>query len=399
MAQVSTAVPTGPGDGAAEAAGPEAPVTTGSGTTEPAQERRSGGARPMRIVVGVIGMVLTAWIVCNGFLAFAYYPGWFLNSKVIIGILAIVIGIGGSILFFRFLNMAIEGLPPRMSEGFIPYAFLLPGFSLIGLMLLYPTIQTIVYSFANEDSTQWVGLKNYTTIFSDGNFWQALLNNFLWILIVPALTVGFGLLVAVLADKLSPTGEKVSKSMIFLPMAISFVGASTIWGLIYAFNQTGLLNAILGSFGIAPKAWMQVSDGRLNSLLLMVILIWLQTGFAMVLLSSAIKGVPEDTVEAGRMDGAGEARIFWQIVLPQVKGTIVAVFITVLILVLKVFDIIYVMTNGRDKTDVIARLFFDKLFAQSQAGQASAIVVVLLILVLPILIYQVRSFRAEEANR
>lgn len=385
MAEVSA-----PADTAA-AAPPPAPVA------EDARPRSS--ARPARLVIGTLGMVITAYLVCNAFLALAYYPQWFFFSKPLIGFLGIVLGIGGAMVFFRFLNMTVEGLPARMSEGLIPYAFLLPGLSLIGLILLYPTIQTIVYSFANADSTQWVGLENYRTIFGSGDFWQAILNNVLWIIIVPTLTVAFGLAVAVLADKLSPLGERSTKSFIFLPMAISFVGASTIWGLVYAFNATGLLNAVLGIVGIEPQAWMQISDGRLNSLLLMAILIWLQTGFAMVLLSSAIKGVPEDTIEAGRMDGAGEARIFWQVVLPQVRTTIIAVFITVLILVMKVFDIIYVMTSGRDRTDVIARLFFDKLFAQSQAGQASAIVVVLLVLVIPILIYQVRAFRAEEANR
>ena len=207
-----------------------------------------------------------------------------------------------------------------------------------------------------------------------------------------------------LADKLSPQGEKISKSLIFLPMSISFVGASTIWGLIYTFrapdtNQTGLLNAILVGLGGDPQPWLQIDSARLNSLLLMVILIWLQTGFAMVLISSAIKGVPEDTIEAGRMDGASEIRIFWQVVFPQVRPTLLAVFITVLILVLKVFDIIYVMTNGRDNSDVIANLFFRKLFVEQQAGQASAIVVVLLLMVVPILIFQVRSYKAQEANR
>jgi alpha-glucoside transport system permease protein len=192
--------------------------------------------------------------------------------------------------------------------------------------------------------------------------------------------------------------------MIFLPMSISFVGASAIWGLIYAFrppgtSQTGLLNAVVVALGGEPQAWLQIDTARLNSLLLMVILVWLQTGFAMVLISSAIKGVPEDTIEAGRMDGAGETRIFWQIIFPQVRPTLLAVFITVLILVLKVFDIIYVMTNGRDNSDVIANLFFRKLFVDQQAGQASAIVVVLLVLIIPILIYQVRSFKAQEANR
>ena len=384
-------------------------TTTAARSKEPAPEtetrRRAGSpARPALLIVGAIGLVVTAWLVCNAFLAFAYRPEWFLHSKILIGLLGLVFGIGGAIVFFRFLNMVVEGMPSRLSEGLIPYAFLLPALSLLGLMLIYPTVQTVVYSFANADSTDWVGLENYTTIFATGEFWQALLNNVLWILIVPIITVAFGLAVAVLADKLSPQGEKISKSLIFLPMSISFVGASTIWGLVYTFrapdtNQTGVLNAILVGLGGDPQPWLQIDTARLNSLLLMVILIWLQTGFAMVLISSAIKGVPEDTIEAGRMDGAGEIRIFWQVVLPQVRPTLLAVFITVLILVLKVFDIIYVMTNGRDNTDVIANLYFRKLFVERQAGESSAIVVVLLVLIIPILVYQVRSFKAQEANR
>ena len=382
-----------------------AAATRPSESPEAATRERSGSpARPALLVVGAVGLVVTAWLVCNAFLAFAYYPQWFLHSKILIGVLGLVFGIGGAVVFFRFLNMIIEGLPSRLGEGLIPYAFLLPALSLLGLMLIYPTAQTVVYSFANDDSTEWAGLANYRAIFGSGEFWQALLNNFLWILIVPIITVAFGLAVAVLADKLSPQGERISKSLIFLPMSISFVGASTIWGLVYAYSspdsaQTGLLNAVVTTLGGDPQPWMQIDTARLNSLLLMVILIWLQTGFAMVLISSAIKGVPEDTVEAGRMDGASEVRIFWQIIFPQVRPTLVAVFITVLILVLKVFDIIYVMTNGRDNSDVIANLFFRKLFVDQQAGQASAIVVVLLLLVVPILIFQVRSYQSQEANR
>ncbi|APX34773.1 sugar ABC transporter permease [Brachybacterium sp. P6-10-X1] len=378
--------------------GPQAPPPAEADGT------KHGTARPVRVLVGAVGMAVTAWFVCNAFLAFAYYPEWFANSGILIGLLGLILGIGGSVVFFLFLNICIEGFPARFSAGLIPYAFLLPGFSLIGIFLLYPTVQTIVYSFANDDSTAWVGLHNYQAIFSSGHFWSTLLNNFLWILIVPVVTVAFGLAVAVLADKLSPAGENAAKSLIFLPMAISFVGAATIWALVYAYNspgeaQTGLLNAIVTAFGGSPQPWYQIDTARLNSLALMVILIWLQTGFAMVLISSAIKGVPEDTVEAGRMDGASEIRIFWQIVFPQVRPTLIAVLITVMILVLKVFDLIYVTTNGLYDSDVIANLFFRKLFTDQQAGQASAIVVVLLLLVVPILIYQVKSFRQQEANR
>lgn len=384
---------------------PDGPPAGASSSPRPELREKAGSpARPLRMLVGAVGMIVTAWIVCNAFLAFAYYPGTFFDSGLLIGLLGLVLGIGGSVVFFWFLNLCVEGFPSRLAEGLIPYAFLLPGFSLIGIFLLYPTIQTIVYSFANADSTAWVGVKNYQTIFADGAFWSALFNNLLWILIVPICTVALGLAVAVLADKLGPVGENLAKSGIFLPMAISFVGAATIWGLVYAYNapgeaQVGLLNAIITGLGGQPQAWMQIDTMRLNSLLLMVILIWLQAGFAMVLLSSAIKGVPEDTVEAGRMDGASEARIFWQIIFPQVRATLVSVLITIVIMVLKVFDLVYVMTNGRDRTDVIANMFFRKLFVDNQAGQASAVVVVLLVLVIPILIYQVRVFRQQEENR
>ena len=274
----------------------------------------------------------------------------------------------------------------------------------MSLMLLYPTVQTLVYSFANKDSTAWVGFDNYRNVIADQEFRTSIFNNFLWLPIVPATTVALGVIVAVLADKLSPQGEKIAKSAIFLPMAISFVGASAIWYLVYAWNaegssQTGLLNAVVTAFGGTPQTWLQISSGRLNSLLLMVILIWLQVGFAMVLLGSAIKGVPDDTLEAARIDGASEWQIFWKVIIPQIWGTILSVFITTVILVLKVFDIVYVLTNGRDKTNVIANLFFNEMFANSDSGKASAIVVILLALIIPVLIYQVKMFREQEANR
>ncbi len=362
----------------------------------------SDGADVRKIVVGVVGIAAVVWISLNVFLAFGLYPEVFLDSKIVIGTVAVLVGVGGAGAFFFFLNMFIEGLPPRLSSGLMPYAYLAPGFGLVCLMLVYPALQTILYSFANKDSTAYVGVDNYRDIFNSEAFRSSIFNNVLWLLVVPAVTVVLGIAVAVLADRLSATGEKVAKSTVFLPMAISFVGASAIWTLVYDWDpgdeQTGLLNAIWTSFGGEAVTWLQISSGKLNSLLLMVILIWLQVGFAMILLSSAIKGVPEDTLEAARIDGASSWNIFSKVVIPQIKGTIITVFITVLILVLKVFDIVYVLTNGRSDTNVIANLFFNELFANGQAGRASAIVVVLLIAVTPVLIYQVRHFRREEQN-
>lgn len=371
------------------------------------RHRREAALQPVQLLWGSLGVAFTLWFITNLFLAFAYYPQWFFNSKILMGILGLIAGVGGAALLFWFLNKAIEALPRRLEHGLMPYAFLLPGFSLIGVMLLYPTIQTINYSFANASSTAYMDppWANYTYLFGNAAFWSAIFNNVLWIVIVPAVTVALGVVVAVLADRLSARGEKWSKSFIFLPMAISFVAASAIWSTtVYGYQPPGqpqpaILNAIWTALGNEPQSWLTIDTGRLNSLLLMVILVWLQTGFAMVLLSAAIKGVPEDTLEAARIDGASELQIFFQVVIPQIMGTIITVFITVLILVMKVFDIIYVLTNGRNNTDVIANMFFREMFTNSQAGRATAIVVVLLIAILPVLFYQVRMFRRQEAQR
>ncbi len=360
-------------------------------------------ASARKIVIGILGFVATAYVMYTVFMSFGIFPGVYLDSKILIGIVAVLVGVGGAAVLFFFLNMFVEGLPQKASLMLIPYAYLVPGLGLIALMLLYPAIQTINFSFADKDSEKYVGLENYKTIFGSESFRNAIFNNLLWLIIVPAAVVAIGTVVAVLADKLSTRGESISKSVIFLPMAISFVGASAIWALVYDFStgdkQTGLLNAIWTAIGGEAQTWLSIDTGKLNSILLMVILIWLQVGFGMILMSSAIKGVPEDTIEAARIDGASEMQIFWRVMIPQIKGTIITVFITVLILVLKVFDIVYVMTNGRDNTDVIANLFFKELFARGNAGIASAIVVVLLIAITPVLVYQVRHFRQEEMSR
>jgi alpha-glucoside transport system permease protein len=327
-----------------------------------------------------------------------------LAIKLLNAVIAILGGIGGAVIIFWILNKLAESLKGRWEDRVKPWMFAGPAILAIAVYLIYPAIVTIQYSFANEDSTAYVGVKNYNDVLTDKTFLQVLFNNVLWIVIVPALTVVLGLGVAVLADRLRPRGEKTAKTFIFLPMAISMVGAATIWRTIYDYQpegspQTGVLNAFLGLFNKGPNFWYGTDTLHLNSLLLMIILIWTQVGYSMVLLSAAIKGVPEDTVEAGRIDGAGERRIFFSIVVPQIWPTVITVFITVLIGVMKVFDVVYVTTNGAYNTDVIARRFYDELYTQGNNGYAAAIVVILLIAVIPILIYQVRHFRAEEAAR
>ena len=375
-------------------------------TTAPAAgppARKPGSAQPMKAVIGIAGIVVAIAVIGTVFQAITFDIPVAL-PKLVDALIAIIVGVGGAGVLFYFINQLVEALPLRLSLKVIPYAFLLPAFGLLIAFLIYPTIQTIVYSFANDTSTEFVGFDNYTYVLGDSEFRRAIVNTLLWLAIVPAMTVVIGLAVAVLADKLAPTAEKIAKSLIFLPMAISMVGAATIWRFVYAFEpkgdaQVGLLNAVWTTLGFDPVSWLQTSTLNFNDVLLMVILIWLQAGFAMVLLSAAIKGVPEDTLEAARIDGANERKIFFQVVVPQIRGTIIAVFITVLLMVLKMFDIVYVITNGNFDTNVITVLFIQQIFQFGENGRASAIVVLLLVAVLPALYWQVRHFREEEANR
>ena len=324
--------------------------------------------------------------------------------RLINALLAIVGGVGAALLLYWILNKLVEMLPTAWEERLKPWVFIGPAVAAIGLFLVYPAIRTFILSFANAQSTAWVGTENYTDLLGSSDFRQTLYNTLLWIAVVPAVTVALGLGVAVLADRLGPQSEKLSKSIIFLPMAISGVGQATIWRFIYEARpegeaQIGLQNAVWTALGFDPVAWLQIDTLRLNSFLLMIILIWAQVGFSMVLLSAAVKGVPIDTLEAARIDGANERQIFFRVIVPQIWATVITVFITVLISVMKIFDVVYVMTNGNFNTDVIAVRFFNELFRNGNNGRASAIVVMLMIAVLPVIIYQVRHFRAEEAAR
>jgi len=246
-------------------------------------------------------------------------------------------------------------------------------------------------------STSPVGLDNYQRMFAEPKFREALGNNFLWLLIVPAASTAFGLLIAQLTDRLS--WGSIAKSLIFMPMAISFVGASVIWKLVYearpvGFEQTGVLNAVyLFLTDNNPLNWLTIPGW--NSFLLMVVLIWIQTGFAMVILSAALRGIPEETVEAAIVDGANPFQIFFKIKVPQITSTIVVVWTTITITVLKVFDIVFAMTNGQWNTQVLANYMFDKLFRANDWGVGSAAAMVIMVLVTPILVWNVISVKRD----
>ena len=254
----------------------------------------------------------------------------------------------------------------------------------------------------NEFGREYVGFDNYAYVFTDDAMLRSLRNTVLWVLVVPAICVAIGLGFAVLADKLKRL-ESLSKSLIFLPMAISFVGASIVWRFVYSFRiegsgeQIGLLNGIMVALGNQPVAWLDLVPW--NNFLLMVIMIWLQTGFAMVILSAAIKGVPEDILEAARIDGATEIQIFWRVVVPSIMSSIVVVFTTMVIGVLKVFDVVWVMTGGQDGTEVIAERMIRNMFVFRNFGRGAAIAVFMFIAVIPVMYINIRRFREEESIR
>lgn len=325
-------------------------------------------------------------------------------GDIFFGLGAIVIGVAVSYGVYWLLNFLVSLLPERIAQKVNWLAFLTPAALLVTLVLILPLIQTILWSFMDDGVKNWVGFKNYIDLFTDERFLGILLNNFLWVLVVPALTVLFGTAAATLSNQVGGRLEQVFKSLIFMPMAVSFVAASTIWSYLYAYvppgrPEVGMLNAFVRFLGGAAQPWLTMDQGRLNSFLLMAVIVWLQAGYAMVVISSAIKGVPEETIEAAQLDGANPWATFFSIVLPQIWGTVMSVFVTVLILVMKIFDIVLAMTRGNFNTSVLAFEWYKQFFENSNVGPASAVVTVLVILIVPLMWLQINTARQQEALR
>ena len=328
-------------------------------------------------------------------------------KDLLFALLAVVGGIAITVFIYWFLNLLTRELPEKIKKKVEPYIFIGPVLILIGIFIVIPTIQSIRLSFMEEEidgSTTWVGLQNFRDLFAEEYFPNMIVNNLMWIAIVPFLTVSIGLAIAQFANNVGSRAEKIFKSIFFMPMTISFVSAAVIWRYIYAYapdgqDQVVLLNNIWLKLGGSPQAWFQIEAFRLNNLLLMVILIWLSAGYSMVLLSASIKSVPEDTLEAGRVDGASTGQIFFKIVLPQIWPTVVAVFITVLIGAMKIFDIVLAMTGGNYNTTVLAQTFYLEYFSYGNTGKAMAAVVILILAIIPVMFYQVRHYRKYEAAR
>lgn len=331
------------------------------------------------------------------------------------GLLTIIIGVGGCISYFYFSNQFLDkvlfpakgpnaGRNINRANMIRPWLFLFPALAALGLYLAYPVVETLRLSLTERvtlaDGTtdyNFVGLDNYTQMMAEPKFWEALTNNLMWLLIVPAMSTIFGLLVAQLTDRIR--WGNIAKALIFMPMAISFVGAAVIWKLVYdarppEADQIGVLNALYLFFGgDDPQQWLTIPFW--NNFFLMTVLIWIQTGFAMVILSAALRGIPEETIEAAIVDGANPFQIFFKIKMPQIAGTIVVVWTTITIVVLKVFDIVFAMTNGQWETQVLANYMYDKLFRASDWGVGSAAAMIIMLLVTPILVWNVRNARKE----
>jgi alpha-glucoside transport system permease protein len=289
-------------------------------------------------------------------------------------------------------------LTPRRAHGVRPWVWLLVPLAVIALILVYPLVATVVYAFFDATGTGWTGMANFVWAFGD-QMLQVLGNNVIWLIVFPVATLVLALVVAVLFDRVKY--EKVAMTLIILPTAISFTAGSIIWRQLYSYKpagapQTGVLNALWSGAGAQPVPWLQTPF--VNTLCLIFVAVWSSLGVAALILSAAVKNVPAELVEASRLDGAGEWRIFRSITLPSILPAVLVVVTTEVIFALKVFDIVYVMTNGNFGTDVIANKMYSELFAANNLGHASAIAVILLIVALPIVIINIRQFRAEEAR-
>jgi alpha-glucoside transport system permease protein len=322
-------------------------------------------------------------------------------NPIVQGLITIVVGVGGCVAYFYFSNLILDkvifpatgknpGRNINRANQVRPWLFLFPAIFALGLYLAYPVVGSFIRSLYNRSGSTFVGFENYANLFASTGFRTAFFNNLLWVLFVPAASTFLGLVAAQLTDRLR--WGAIAKSLIFMPMAISFVGASLIWKFVYANDaDIGLINAIRAQFGFQPLDVLQIPFW--NNFFLMVILIWIQTGFAMVILSAALRGIPEETIEAAIIDGAGPFQLFFKIMVPQIMPTIVVVWTTITVLVLKVFDIVYTMTGGNFGTDILPSYMMSFMFRDD--GRATAVAFVIMIVVLPVMFWNIYQARKE----
>jgi len=289
---------------------------------------------------------------------------------------------------------------PKKSRDFVQLvAFLAPALLLLAIGLIYPAARTTLLAFSNN-AGEWIGLDNFVWMFTQPDALITLRNTLIWVVLVSVLATAIGLAYAVFIDK--SRGEKYFKALVFMPMAISFVGASIIWRFVYEYRQPGdpqigLLNQVVTLFGGEPQRWLQ--EPPINTFLLIIVMIWIQTGFAMVVLSASIKGIPTEQIEAAQLDGTNGWQRFRNVTLPGIRGSLVVVVTTISIATLKVFDIVRAMTAGNFETSVVANEMYTQAFRANEPGRGSALAVILFLLVLPIVIYNIRVLRQQREVR
>lgn len=356
---------------------------------------RSVGTFIGRILLAILIPTLAFIVLWQGFIFLrdSDAPKW------IIAIVAVLWGVGGVAMLYFVANWLVEKLPRDWYRRLIPFVFVGPAIAILFWALGLPAVKTLIASLYGPDGTQFVGLQNYATVFTNPDMLVTFRNNLLWMVFGTVGCVVFGLLIAVLADK--SRFETFGKALIFLPLAISFVGAGVIWNFVYevkdiADPQIGLLNAIVVGLGGQPQAWTAFNQPW-NNFFLIVIMVWLQTGYCMVLFSASIKGIDTEILEAARMDGCNERQVFFKITLPMIWPTIIVVSTTIVIFALKIFDIVIVMTGGQFGTDVIATQFYRQYFTSRNFGLASSLAMILLLAVVPVMIYNLRQFNEREA--
>lgn len=315
----------------------------------------------------------------------------------------VVVGVPGVLIGYIWATeQVLRLLPERRRPGLRPWLWLAPALIFLAVFLVYPMVGTILRSLQDQAGKNFVGLENFFWFFGSADALSSLKNNLLWLIFLTLFVVGFGLLVAVLVDKVKY--ESFAKSVIFIPLAISMVAASVIWLYMYQYKppgaiQTGTLNAAIGVAGLGPVPWLQVEDFSVNTFMLIIVMAWMWTGFAMVIISAALKGINPELMEAARMDGATEWQVFRGIVFPLLVPTLVVVSTTMIITALKAFDIVFTMTSGNLNTNVIANQMYDEMFKFGQYGRASSIAVILLVAIIPIMFFNIGRFRAQEAVR
>jgi len=318
------------------------------------------------------------------------------NGQLVLALLAFVAVVAVLLVAARLA----ERLTGRGRSSVMVAVFGGPALLLLAVGLIYPAVRTGWMSLLDGNSQGFVGLENYLHVFTDAGGVVALRNTLLWVVLTPLLSTGIGLVYAVLVDK--SRLESFAKSLLFLPQAISFVGAGIIWRFVYEYrgasqDQTGLLNAVITWFGGEPVRFLQ--DSPLNTIFLIFVLVWTEPGFAMVVLSAAIKAVPSDVIEAARLDGVNGWQLFWRITVPSIRPSLVVVLTTISIATLKIFDITRTMTGAKFGTQVLANEMYDWSFVFGDNGVGSAMAVIIFLLVIPLVIYNVRQMAHNKAVR